>query len=304
MFAPESVFGFFNTIPRRVNLLRHLGKRLGGITGNTACGRQITVDEQLRLAYLPVESPRAILRRPSAGNQSFRRDAGLRGPQNRRTQVAFPACPPSVVGHGYFFRADSCGHYRRWKTRQAVAQPSKQGFLYVFDRITGKPVWPIPEKPVEVGSVPAKRIHILSPFLRTLPRTPQWSFVDDLIDFTPGASRSRQKRSHRNIISEPVSRRPRLANSKARSARLPSARLPAARNWPGGSYDPETHIAYIYACNACVSRLACRRAQRCFRYRVHRRHCRAGSHDSSRARRKCRRGFSKAKKKPASQYVR
>jgi len=40
------------------------------------------------------------------------------------------------------------------KPVKAVAQPTKQGFLYVFDRITGKPIWPIPERPVEVGNVP------------------------------------------------------------------------------------------------------------------------------------------------------
>ena len=39
---------------------------------------------------------------------------------------------------------------------KAVAQPTKQGFLYVFDRVTGKPVWPIEERPVEKGDVPGE----------------------------------------------------------------------------------------------------------------------------------------------------
>ena len=39
---------------------------------------------------------------------------------------------------------------RRWP------QPTKQGLLYVFDRITGKPVWPIPEKPAPKGDVPGE----------------------------------------------------------------------------------------------------------------------------------------------------
>ena len=39
---------------------------------------------------------------------------------------------------------------------KAVAQPTKQGFLYVFDRVTGKPVWPIEEQPVEKGNVPGE----------------------------------------------------------------------------------------------------------------------------------------------------
>jgi quinoprotein glucose dehydrogenase len=39
---------------------------------------------------------------------------------------------------------------------KAAAVPSKQGFLYVFDRQTGEPVWPIPERPVEKGTVPGE----------------------------------------------------------------------------------------------------------------------------------------------------
>ena len=42
------------------------------------------------------------------------------------------------------------------KLVKAVAQPSKQGFLYVLDRITGKPVWPIEERPVEQGNMPGE----------------------------------------------------------------------------------------------------------------------------------------------------
>ena len=42
------------------------------------------------------------------------------------------------------------------KPIKAVAVPSKMGFLYVFDRITGKPVWPIPERKVEKGNAPGE----------------------------------------------------------------------------------------------------------------------------------------------------
>ena len=45
------------------------------------------------------------------------------------------------------------------KPVKAVAQPTKQNWLYVFDRVTGKPVWPIEERPVEKGTSPASGIH-------------------------------------------------------------------------------------------------------------------------------------------------
>jgi quinoprotein glucose dehydrogenase len=50
------------------------------------------------------------------------------------------------------------------KPVKAVAQPTKQGFLYVFDRVTGKPVWPIEEKAVEQGSVPGEWYSPTQPF--------------------------------------------------------------------------------------------------------------------------------------------
>ncbi len=65
--------------------------------------------------------------------------------------------------------------------------PSKQAFLYVFDRITGKPVWPIEERPVAQSDVPGEKTAKTQPF-PTKPPAYARNFVkipDDLIDFTP-----------------------------------------------------------------------------------------------------------------------
>ena len=72
------------------------------------------------------------------------------------------------------------------QTVKAVAQPTKQAFLYVFDRVTGKPIWPIEERPVEQSTCRARRLALRSrsrPSRR--PTTRKDSRVDDLIDFTP-----------------------------------------------------------------------------------------------------------------------
>ena len=68
-----------------------------------------------------------------------------------------------------------------------MAQPTKQGFLYVFDRVTGKPVWPIEERPVPKGNVPGEWYSPTQPF-PTKPaglRPQRRHRADDLIDFTP-----------------------------------------------------------------------------------------------------------------------
>ena len=69
---------------------------------------------------------------------------------------------------------------------KAVAQVSKIGFVYVFDRVTGKPIWPIEERPVPRGSVPGEWYAPTQPFpTKPPPFDQQGVSIDDLIDFTP-----------------------------------------------------------------------------------------------------------------------
>ena len=69
---------------------------------------------------------------------------------------------------------------------EAVMQPSKTGFLYVFDRRSGEPVWPIEERAVPKSTVPSESLSETQPFpTRPPPFDRQGFTVDDLIDFTP-----------------------------------------------------------------------------------------------------------------------
>jgi len=69
---------------------------------------------------------------------------------------------------------------------RAVAQITKQGFVYVFDRMTGRPVWSIEERPVPQSSVPGEKTAATQPFpTRPAPFERQGVRPEDLIDFTP-----------------------------------------------------------------------------------------------------------------------
>jgi quinoprotein glucose dehydrogenase len=73
------------------------------------------------------------------------------------------------------------------KAIKAVALPSKEAFLYVFDRVTGQPVWPIEERPVPQSDVPGEKTSPTQPF-PTKPPAYARNFLkvsEDLIDFTP-----------------------------------------------------------------------------------------------------------------------
>src|SRR5258705_6097709 len=72
------------------------------------------------------------------------------------------------------------------KRIKAIAQVTKQAFVYVFDRVTGKPVWPIEEQPVPASSVPGERASKTQPFpSRPAPIDIHGVREDDLVDFTP-----------------------------------------------------------------------------------------------------------------------
>lgn len=222
-------------------------------TGNTGVWTQITVDEELGLVYLPVESPTGDFyggHRP--GNNLFGESLvciDLKTGERRWhfQLVHHPVWDMDISSAPIL--ADITVNGRPVK---AVAQPSKQGFLYVFDRVTGKPVWPIEEKLVETGSVPGEWYSPTQPIPG---RPPAYSrngvSIDELIDFTPELRKQAEKIVSRYHIG-PVFTPPVVSKTEGPLATLTLGTADGGTNWPGGSYDPETHILYAYACNACL----------------------------------------------------
>ena len=131
--------------------------------------------------------------------------------------------------------------------RKIVAQPSKQAWLYVFDRITGEPIWPIEERPIEQSDVPGELLSATQPYPTKPPAYDRQGVgLDDLVDFTPELRRRAEEIAARHrvgpiftpiTVSEP--------DGVIGTLMLPSAG--GGTNWPGGSIDPETGIAYLYS---------------------------------------------------------
>jgi len=105
---------------------------------------------------------------------------------------------------------------------------------------------------VEVGSVPGEWYSPTQP-IPTKP--PAYSrngvSIDDLIDFTP-ALRDRAKEIASKYHLGPVYTPPTVSKLGGPLGTLTLGTASGGTNWPGGSYDPETHIAYLYACNSCL----------------------------------------------------
>jgi quinoprotein glucose dehydrogenase len=222
-------------------------------TGNTGVWSQVTVDEELGLVYLPVESPTGDYyggHRP--GNDLYGESLVCldleTGAKKWHYQLVhhpiwdfdIPAAP--VLGD------ISVGG----RTIKAVAVPTKQGILYVFDRVTGKPVWPIEEKPVEKGDVPGEWYSPTQP----MPTKPaayakNGTSIDDLIDFTPELRAQAVQIASRFKLG-PIFTPPVVSKADGPLGTLARGPTNGGSNWPGGAFDPETHTFYVASSNAAA----------------------------------------------------
>ena len=133
---------------------------------------------------------------------------------------------------------------------KAIAQPTKQAWLYVFDRTNGQPVWPIVERPVEKGDVPGEWYSPTQPFVTKPPAFDrQGVSVDDLIDFTPELRAEGLKFVSRYKLG-PLFTPPVVSKVEGPLATLHMPLAGGGANWPGGSYDPDTQTFYVFSQSA------------------------------------------------------
>ena len=157
-------------------------------TGNTSAWAPLAGDEELGYVYIPTEMPTGdVYGGHRLGEQPFRGQRCLSRRKDGRTSVALPDGAPRRLGLTILDLLQSWPDVTvDGRERKVVAQPSKQGFLYVFDRVTGEPIWPIEERPVEQTDVPGERLSPTQPFpTRPAPYAVQGATDDDLIDLTP-----------------------------------------------------------------------------------------------------------------------
>ena len=132
---------------------------------------------------------------------------------------------------------------------RAVMQPSKTGFLYVFDRLTGEPVWPIEERPAPPSTVPGEQTSPTQPFpTKPPPFAKQGLTAEDLIDFTPElAARARDIAA--TFVIGPLFTPPSLVSEEPGGTQgtllLPGSW--GSGNWNTGAFDPETGFYYAFS---------------------------------------------------------
>jgi quinoprotein glucose dehydrogenase len=130
------------------------------------------------------------------------------------------------------------------KKIDAVVQLTKEGFAFVFDRVTGKPVWPIEERPVPASDVPGEQASATQPFPTKPPAfSPQGVTLDDAFDLTPELKAEAQAEMKKYRLG-PLFTPPSLQGTLGRPGIIGGA------NWGGGAFDPDTGMLYIKTTNS------------------------------------------------------
>jgi quinoprotein glucose dehydrogenase len=217
-------------------------------TGNTGVWAQISVDEDLGLVYLPVELPTGDYYggdRPGKG--LFGESIVAVDLQTGKRKWHY-----QLVHHGIWDMDIPCAPILtnialNGRTVKALAQPTKQGFLYVFNRETGEPIWPMEERPVPKGDVPGEWYSPTQPFPTKPPAFDnQGVAIESLIDFTPELRAEATKLVSKYHIG-PIFTPPSVSTLEGTLGTISSPGSTGGANWPGGSYDPETHKLYVYS---------------------------------------------------------
>src|SRR5215813_6159005 len=218
------------------------------INGNTGVWTQITVDEELGLVYLSVESPTSDFyggHRP--GNNLFGESLVCVDLKTGQRKWHFQVVHHPIWDYDLSSAPILADIVVDGRAIKAVALPSKEAFLYVFDRVTGKPVWPIEERPVPKGEVPGESYSPTQPFPTKPPAYARQAVtVDDLIDFTP-ALRTQALQVVESVKMGPMFNPPVLSKIGGPLAALTLGTTGGGTNWPGAGYDPETHVVYAQA---------------------------------------------------------
>jgi glucose dehydrogenase len=222
--------------------------------GNTGVWTQITVDEELGLVYLPVETPTSDFyggHRP--GNNLFAESLVCVDLKTGKRKWHFQMVHHPLWDHDLSSAAILADINVNGKAIKAVAMPSKQAWVYVFDRVTGEPVWPIEERPVPKGDVPGEWYAATQPFPTKPPAYARQAVTeDDLIDFTPEL-RAQALKVMAQYKNGPLFNPPILSKLGGPLGAMNIGILNGGTNWPGGGYDPETHTIYAPASNSSLA---------------------------------------------------
>lgn len=221
-------------------------------TGGTNVWSSFSVDNDLGYIYLPTGTPTNDYyggHRP--GDNLFAESIVALDIETGERMWHFQAVHHGVWDYDFPSHPNLVDVVVDGREVKALAQVSKQGFTYVLDRVTGEPIWPIEERPVDTDTnLEGEVLAPTQPFpTRPLPFEDQGSSIDQLIDFTPAlrAMATDAVKDHRlgGLFSPPMA-----AVDGGTRGTIQRPAIGGGANWMGSAVDPETGFLYVPSLNA------------------------------------------------------
>jgi quinoprotein glucose dehydrogenase len=215
-------------------------------TGNTNVWTMMSCDDELGIVYLPLSTPtNDWYGGHRLGNNLFAESLVALDARTGERKWHFQAVHHGLWDYDFPCAPNLVDVTVDGKLVEAVAQVSKQGFTYVFDRVTGKPVWPIEERPVPQSTVPGEESSPTQPHPTKPPPFERQGVSDeDLIDVTPELLKKALEivtdYQLGPLFTPPIEL---VEGGKKGTLMLPSAA--GGANWRGAAVDPETGVLYV-----------------------------------------------------------
>jgi quinoprotein glucose dehydrogenase len=239
----------FNTLPRRGEFGYETWlENSAEYNGNTGVWAQMSADTELGLVYVPVEMPTGDYyggHRP--GNTLFADSLVALDVKTGKRKWHY-----QTVHHDIWDWDLPCAPILfdmqvNGRTVKAVAQPTKHAFLFVFNRETGEPIWPIEERAVPQSDVPKERTSPTQPFpTKPAPFDRQGISESDLLDLTPALKAEAIEVAKRYKMG-PLFTPPVVSSLDGPLGTLTLPAEVGGANWPGGSFDPTNNHLYIHS---------------------------------------------------------
>ncbi|HKQ16103.1 MAG TPA: PQQ-binding-like beta-propeller repeat protein [Steroidobacteraceae bacterium] len=237
----------FHTIPQRGEPgVETWEKNSWAYTGNTGVWTLMSADPELGYVYLPIETPsHDFYGGHRLGDNLYAESLVCLDARTGKRVWHF-----QVVHHGVWdydppaapILGDITVNGRRIRS---VTLLTKQAMSFVFDRVTGQPVWPIEERPVPASDVPGERLSPTQPFpTKPAPYERLGYHDEDLIDFAPwlhAEALEIAKQYVRGPMYTPVTR---VIEGGTKGTWV-NPGYGGGANWNGGAFDPENGMMYV-----------------------------------------------------------
>ena len=237
----------FNTIPQEGEYGNETWENDSWrVTGNTNVWTYMSADEEAGIVYLPVSTPtNDYWGGFRLGENLFAESIVALDIETGERIWHFQTVHHGVWDYDVASAPNLVDIKVDGKAIKAIAQVSKTAFTYVFDRITGEPVWPIEERPVAKSDIPGERLHPTQPFpTKPAPFYRQGISEDDLIDFTPEIAEAAKEMAKEYVLG-PIFTPPIVRGSNGKRSTFVVPGAGGGANFPGATVDPETGIIYI-----------------------------------------------------------